>query len=196
MKNAITILKSEHRSISAVLQGLKELARMALDAKLKPDFHVLRCMLRYIDEYPEKLHHPKEDDFLFDPLAVRSPEARALITELKREHEQGATLVRELERALLFLEEDWPAGAREFKAAVDAYAEFEWAHMRKEEQQLLPLAQRHLTPQEWRAIDAAFAANDDPIAGTQENDFRALFSRIATLAPAPVGLGDPWKRQA
>ena len=196
MQNAITILKSEHRSISAVLQGLKELARMALDPKLKPDFHVLRCMLRYIDEYPEKLHHPKEDDFLFDPLAVRSAEARALITDLKREHERGAELVRELERALLFLEEDWPAGAREFKAAVDAYAEFEWAHMRKEEQQLLPLAQRYLTAQEWRAIDAAFAANDDPIAGMQESDFRALFSRIASLAPAPVGLGDPWKRQA
>ena len=196
MKSAITILKSEHRSISAVLQGLKELARMALDPKVKPDFHVLRCMLRYIDEYPEQLHHPKEDDFIFDALAVRAPEARALISELKREHEQGAALVRELERSLLFLEEDWPAGAREFKAAVDAYAEFEWAHMRKEEQDLLPLAQRHLTPQEWHAIDAAFAGNDDPIADMQENDFRALFSRIAALAPAPVGLGDPWKRQA
>ena len=196
MKDAITILKSEHRSISAVLQGLKELARMALDPKVKPDFHVLRCMLRYIDEYPEQLHHPKEDDFIFDALAVRAPEARPLIGELKLEHEKGAALVRELERSLLFFEEDWPGRAREFKAAVDAYAEFEWAHMRKEEQELLPLAQRHLTAQEWRAIDAAFAANDDPVASVQESDFRALFSRIATLAPAPVGLGDPWKRRA
>lgn len=196
MKDAISILKSEHRSISAVLQGLKELARMALDPKVKPDFHVLRCMLRYIDEYPEKLHHPKEDDFIFDALAVRSPEARALITQLKQEHEQGATLVRELERSLLFLEEDWPSGVRAFKAAVDAYAEFEWTHMRKEEQELLPLAQRHLTALEWRAIDAAFAGNEDPIADLQERDFRALFSRIANLAPAPVGLGDPWKKRA
>jgi hemerythrin-like domain-containing protein len=196
MKDAISILKSEHRSISAVLHGLKEVARMALDPKVKPDFHVLRCMLRYIDEYPEQLHHPKEDDFIFDALAVRAPEARALITQLKQEHERGAVLVRELERALLFLEEDWPAGARQFKGAVDAYAEFEWDHMHKEEQELLPLAQRYLTPQEWRQIDAAFAANDDPIAGMQESDFRALFSRIAALAPAPVGLGDPWKRQA
>jgi hemerythrin-like domain-containing protein len=195
MKDAISILKSEHRSISAILQGLKELARMALEPDVKPDFHVLRCMLRYIDEYPEQLHNPKEDDFIFDALAVRAPEARALITQLKQEHEKGAVLVRELERALLFLEEDWPAGARQFKAAVDAYAEFEWAHMRKEEQELLPLAQRYLTAQEWRAIDAAFAANDDPVAGLQEKDFRQLFTRIATLAPAPVGLGDPWKQR-
>jgi hypothetical protein len=46
MKDAISILKSEHRSISAVLHGLKELARMAQDAKVRPRFQVLRSMLR------------------------------------------------------------------------------------------------------------------------------------------------------
>jgi hypothetical protein len=50
MKEAISILKSEHRSISAVLHALKELARMAHDATARPRFQVLRSMLRYIDE--------------------------------------------------------------------------------------------------------------------------------------------------
>jgi hemerythrin-like domain-containing protein len=77
---------------------------------------------------------------------------------------------------------------------VDAYAEFHWKHMRKEESELLPLAQRHLTAVDWKAIDAAFAANADPIAEVQERNFEKLFSRIANLAPAPVGLGEPWKR--
>ena len=193
MKDAITILKSEHRSISAVLHGLKELARMAQDAKVRPRFQVLRSMLRYIDEYPEKLHHPKEDEHLFARLVARAPETRLLVEELQAEHEEGARLIRELERALLFLEEGWPAGAREFLQAVDAYADFHWKHMRKEEQELLPLAQRHLTAGDWKAIDAAFAANADPIAGVQERDFDKLFSRIANLAPAPVGLGASWR---
>ena len=65
--------------------------------------------------------------------------------------------------------------------------------MRKEEQELLPLAERHLTPEDWKAIDAAFTANRDPIAGVEERDFEKLFSRIANLAPAPVGLGEPWR---
>jgi len=194
MKDAITIMKSEHRSISAVLQGLKELARMAQDARVRPRFEVLRSMLRYIDEYPEKLHHPKEDEHLFARLVARAPETRPLVEELQAEHVEGARLIRELERALVFLEEGWPAGAREFLAAVDAYAEFHWKHMRKEESELLPLAQRHLTAGDWKAIDAAFAANADPIAGVQERNFDKLFSRIANLAPAPVGLGEPWKR--
>ena len=193
MKEAVSILKSEHRSISAVLHALKELARMAHDATARPRFQVLRSMVRYIDQYPEKLHHPKEDQYLFARLVARAPETRLLVEELQAEHEEGVRLIRELERALLFMEEGWPVGAREFRNAVEAYAEFHWKHMRKEEQQLLPLAERHLTPEDWKAIDAAFAANRDPIAGMQERDFEKLFSRIVALAPDPVGLGERWQ---
>ena len=194
--NAITILKSEHRSISAVLHALKELARMAQDATVRPRFQVLRSMLRYIDEYPEQLHHPKEDKYLFASLVARAPETRLLVEELQAEHEEGARLIRELERALLFFEEGWPAGGREFEKAVEAYAEFHWKHMRKEERDLLPLAERHLSAADWKAIDAAFAANVDPIAGMRERDFEKLFSRIVSLAPEPVGLGASWRKAA
>lgn len=194
MKEAIGILKNEHRSISVVLLALKHLAEMAQDRQLNPDFQVFRSMLRYIDEFPERLHHPKEDEHLFARLVQRAPESKKLVDELKDEHVQGAKLIRELERKLLFFEEGWPAGSVEFLGAVDAYADFHWKHMRKEETQLLPLAERHLTAGDWRAIDAAFERNRDPIAGIEERDFQKLFTRIANLAPAPVGLGDPWKR--
>src|SRR5205809_1590029 len=118
MKESIVILKSEHRSISAVLLGLKHLAEMAQDARLKPEFQVFRSMLRYIDEYPERLHHPKEDEHLFARLVRRSPEAKKLVDELRAEHVQGAKLIRELERKLLFFEEGWPEGAAEFLGTV------------------------------------------------------------------------------
>lgn len=192
MRTAITILKDEHRSIAAVLHGLKQLARLALDPKVKPDFRVFRAMLRYIDEYPERLHHPKEDQYLFARLLTRAPQARPLVEALQAEHEEGARLIRELERLLLFFEEGWPAGAGAFQVAVDEYAEFHWKHMRKEEQELLPLAERHLAAEDWREIHRAFAANGDPVAGLQERDFERLFSRIASLAPEPVGLGERW----
>jgi hemerythrin-like domain-containing protein len=196
MNNAISILKSEHRSISAVLHGLKQLARAAQDARTRPDFKVFRAMLRYIDEYPERLHHPKEDEHLFARVARRVPEALPLIAELKAEHVRGNGLVRELERALILFEDAWPGGGREFQAAVEAYADFHWKHMRKEEDELLPLAERRLKDDDWQAINAAFSANSDPIAGMRERDFEALFTRIVNLAPAPVGLGAPWKKSA
>src|SRR6185295_18561501 len=102
---AIRKIQEEHRSIAAVLHGLKQLARDAQDTRIKPGFDVLRAMIRYIDEYPEQLHHPKEDQVLFPRLLARCAEAKPLLEQLEAEHKEGARLVRELERALLFFEE-------------------------------------------------------------------------------------------
>ena len=81
-----------------------------------------------------------------------------------------------------------------FAAAVQAYADFHWAHMTCEEKELLPLAERALSEKDWAAIEKAFAQNEDPIADLRERDFEQLYTRILSLAPAPVGLGEPWKR--
>src|SRR5438309_11506938 len=98
MNKAINILRDEHRSISAVLHGLKELARMAQDSRVRPGFATFRAMIHYIDEFPEQFHHPKEDAYLFAKLVARTPQAKALVRELSLEHEQGARLVREIEQ--------------------------------------------------------------------------------------------------
>lgn len=188
------IIQDEHRSISAVLSGLKDLARLAQDPKLKPGFDVLRAMIYYIDAFPERMHHPKEDRHLFAKLLERDPSARALVESLQSEHVQGASLVRDLEQALLQFEELWPKGAAEFAAAVERYARFHWDHMRREEHQVLPLCDAALTDGDWAEIHAAFAGNQDPIADLRESDFSRLFQRIVSLAPEPVGVGPQWRR--
>jgi hemerythrin-like domain-containing protein len=190
---ALQKIHEEHRSIAAVLHALKSLARDAQDARVKPRFEVFHAILHYIDEYPEQLHHPKEDNVLFPIVAGRAAQAQKLIDALRAEHKEGARLIRELERSLVLFEDSWPAGAPKFLQAVDAYADFHWRHMRREEEELLPLAERSLSPQDWKMVDAAFDANEDPVAGVREKDFHALFSRIVRLAPAPGGVGEPWK---
>jgi len=194
MHKSIRIILEEHRSISAVLSGLKSLTQMARDSKERPEFEVFRAMVYYIDAFPERMHHPKEDEFLFDRLAARSPRTRPLIAALRAEHVEGAAMIRELEQALLTYEQSWPGGGARFAAEVERYARFHWNHMRCEENDLLPLAETYLKDEDWKALDAAFAGNLDPIADLREQDFRKLFQRIVSLAPAPVGLGDAWKK--
>ena len=194
MQQALRIIYDEHRSISAVLSGLKSLAHMAQDGKLRPEFKAFRAMIYYIDAFPERMHHPKEDEHLFARLLRRRPDARALVEGLSAEHVKGQQLVRDLEHALLEFEETWPRGADKFNAAIDAYAQFHWQHMNKEEKELLPLAQQALLAEDWDAIAAAFAGNEDPIADLREKDFASLFQRFVALAPAPVGLGERWKK--
>jgi hemerythrin-like domain-containing protein len=194
MHQAIRIILDEHRSISAVLSGLKSLAQMARNSKVRPEFEVFRAMIYYIDAFPERMHHPKEDQHLFARLLQRNPDARTLIEGLQAEHAEGGQLVRDLEQALLEYEEIWPEGADKFAAAVENYSLFHWKHMGKEENEVLPLAQKALTAEDWGAIEAAFAANRDPIADLREQDFDKLYQRIVNLAPAPIGLGDRWNK--
>jgi hemerythrin-like domain-containing protein len=193
---AIRCIEDEHRSISAVLHGLLELARAARDPAIRPEFPVLHAMVYYIDAFPERLHHPKEEEALFATLVARAPETRPLVDELRSEHTRGTRLIRDLEAALLAFQVEGRARADAFYAMAQNYAQFHWDHMRKEEHELLPLAERHLTERDWAAVEAAFAGNEDPVADLRAQDFRALYQRILSLAPAPVGLGERWKSVA
>ena len=62
--------------------------------------------------------------------------------------------------------------------------------MRREEEQVLPLAAEALLPEDWEAIDAAFASNDDPVVGASAGKaFRELFRHLVAILPPPYGVG-------
>jgi len=62
--------------------------------------------------------------------------------------------------------------------------------MRVEETEMMPLAERYLTDEDWASIDSAFLDHDDPMLGVETSDgFRELFKRIVNLAPPPIGVG-------
>jgi hemerythrin-like domain-containing protein len=187
---SINIIRDEHRSLAAVLHGMLHLVHDTRDRGTNPDFNVLGAMLYYIDAFPERFHHPKENEYLFRLLRVRHPEAAALIDRLKEEHVTGAEKIRSLEQALARYQHGGRAEFPNFLAAVEAYALFHWNHMRAEEKELLPLAEKHLSVDDWEIIDAAFLGHTDPMLGADEaTKYSALFTRIANLAPPPIGLG-------
>lgn len=188
MHKAVTIIRDEHRAMASVLRGLLHLVE-AMRAGQAPDFKLLRAMLRYIDAYPDKLHHPKEDEYLYRVLRERAPEVAGVLDELQDEHVRGPGETQDLSAALDAFERD--ASALEGLAgAVKRYSDFQYAHMRREEEEILPVAERALLPADWARIDAAFGSNNDPIVGVSvQKEFRELFRTIVNLMPAPAGLG-------
>jgi hemerythrin-like domain-containing protein len=189
MPRAVDVITQEHRSITAVISALEYLARDVAGGG-EPDYEVLTVILDYIETFPSRLHHPKEDRYLFSAVRLRSAAAAPILDELEEEHRRGDELTREL-RYLLTRCRVGGAGARQaFAAAVAGYARFHWAHMRKEEDVILPLARETLTDAEWTAIDAAFSVNDDPVPGlAPRQEFNALFRLIVAMAPPPIGVG-------
>jgi hemerythrin-like domain-containing protein len=190
MTIAVSIIREEHRSLSAVTQSLSVLAREARDRGREPDYELFTLILDYIEGFSDRFHHPKEDEHLFTALRRRTTEANEALDVLERDHARGDELLRDLRYLLARCRVGGAAAVDTFAAAVGEYVDFHWRHMRLEEDVVLPLAEQRLTEADWRPIDAAFQANEDPLFGTRpREEFRKLFGLILNRAPAPVGVG-------
>ncbi len=187
---ALTIIREEHNALAAMLRSLSMLLAEYRRKGQLPDFSVLRAMLFYVDEFPERLHHTKESELLFPKVRERCPEAAATLDKLERDHSRGEKAIRALEHDLLAFEVLGQPRRAAFEQSVARYIDFYLGHMELEETEVLPLAERALSADDWARIDFAFLANRDPLTGhTPAEDYQPLFSKIVLAVPAPIGLG-------
>jgi hemerythrin-like domain-containing protein len=192
MRVTLRIIRDEHQALSALMRTLLILLKQARERQEKPDFSVLRAMLFYISEFPEKRHHRKESDLLFPKLRARTPLSRALLDRLDEDHLRGEAKIRELEHALTAFEFLGDERRAEFESVARRYVDFYLSHMALEEREILPLALQVLTAEDWDELDLAMARQMDPLAGgTTEDTYRGLFEHITRVIPAPLGLGEP-----
>jgi len=194
-RDALRTLRDEHASLAALLQGMVALIERGplagSDDERDRYFDVLRAMLFYISEFPEKHHHPRESDLLFPRVARVAPHTLPAIERLEKEHMGGEDRVRELVHRLMAWEYLGESRRQAFAQEALKYADFYLAHMRLEEQVVLPAAQ-DMPEAEREALNAAFAHHPlDPLHPDMPRDpaFDRLFTRIVRTAPAPVGLG-------
>jgi nucleotide-binding universal stress UspA family protein/hemerythrin-like domain-containing protein len=183
----LVTIGDEHRSLAAVIHGLEFLVREARDKGRPPSFDLLGAILHYIKVFPEALHHPREDAYLFRKLRERTSQFDQTLAELERQHATGRQLVDELEQSIARYEADTVHGFDAFAAAVARFASVQMQHMRLESKVILPAAREHLTAEDWAEIDRAFANNGDPrFSIDNDEEFRQLFARILNLAPDMV----------
>lgn len=186
----LRIIRDEHGALAAMLRSIPLLLAEHRRQHTLPDFAALRAMLFYVDEFPERLHHPKESQLLFPKLRARAPELRDTLDKLDHDHDRGEHAIRELEHSLLAFEMLGEARRERFERQAERYVASYLQHMEIEEREILPAAVKILSPEDWAELDEAFAANRDPLAGHAPDEvYQGLFQRILSLLPAPLGLG-------
>jgi hemerythrin-like domain-containing protein len=197
MPRALSIIRDEHRTIAAILHGMEYLVREVRARRKKVDPHVFRAMLYYLDTFAQRVHHPKEDQYLFALVKHRSEEARRVIARLEEEHAAGEESLRRLAQAMIRYEEGGEKELSGFEREVSNFVEGYRRHIRREEEQLFPLALQLLTPLDWVMIDAAMEEHTDPLAAArEEKNFDDLFNRIVSIAPPPIGAGPSSRGEA
>jgi len=183
ISKAVAIIQDEHRSLAVVLQAMQFLVKQMTEQGCKPDLKLLSAILRYISEFPETFHHPKEDRYLFPKLRDRTPEFDEVITELQRQHVEGRQHVRNMVLALSDIENGVANSISVFAGAVELFAYAQWQHMRIEETVILPAARNYLSEADSTELATAFGKNGDPLFGAiTDEDFRTLFAKILNLS--------------
>lgn len=184
-QESIRIIREEHAALAALLSRLQQLVDSGPGVQRQAFFDVLRAMLFYIDEFPERFHHPKESDLLFPRVARMAPDTEEIIARLEQEHLSGALAVRDLQQLLLAWELLGETRRAEFEQAARHFVAFYREHMRIEEHHILPAALRVLNDADWEELDAAFAANCDALTGKYPPDpvYAHLLDRITAALP-------------
>lgn len=188
MDVAVATIRQEHRALGTVMEALQRLLAAVAALRTEPDFALFSAALYYIADFPERCHHPKEDEYLFKALRSRTAQFNAVLDDLQAEHIRSAQMMTQLECALVHYQGGAPEGLKAFRSAVDAYSAMLDEHMRKEDD-LLARARDCLAEEDWSRIASAFNANSDPLFGDdRREEFRRLYSRILNRLPRKMGM--------
>ena len=173
-------LRTDHRNM-ALLLDLLEMETERLAASGEPDYDLVQDIMVYMTEYPDIVHHPKED-LIYRHLRSLHPEIDDDLKRVETDHrhieESGLKLKNDIKAIL--------AGAilnrDEIVADLHQYIEQLREHMYWEEKELFTLADELQSDGDWSAVVLKNDEIGDPLFGPQvERKYRGLLNRIQRL---------------
>jgi branched-chain amino acid transport system ATP-binding protein len=187
---ALDIISAEHRGMWRLTAALDSIGHDMQQSGAHAPAQVIIMMLDYLSSYVDRMHHPKEDEYLFRLLRKYGTQADAEIDRLQVEHAEEPQRLAALRRLAAAVAQGDQASRPAFFEGLDRFTDNLRAHIRAEESIVMPMARKMLSTADWQEIDAAFLNNDDPLFGTNaKTEFAELRARLVALAPDPVGLG-------
>jgi len=181
MADAIAMWHAEHADYSRLLDVLEEQV-VTCHAGRDPDYSLMRDVVSYLRDFPDRFHHPRED-VAFARLVKRNPGLQIPINRLLQEHRVIAAAGEELLKLLNEAVDGVPIARETLEAAADVFLVYYRHHLAKEERDILPLAAKLLTPDDWRIVAGAVSPTLDPLFGARFDErYRKLRERIAAKA--------------
>jgi len=176
-------LHTDHQRIEKVLQTIESFATDTRDPSFDEDIDKLFCLVEYVAEYPDQIHHPFEDEVFAlllqqDLTGQQRTDVDNNITQHAQLKEYTDTLMNNL--LVPAAKQDKPA----LRQSLSAFVELQREHMGFEENTVFPLAKQKLTEAQWQSLDETYAAGTDPLFDANEERFEAIFNYVVD---APYG---------
>ncbi len=164
---------NDHLHFLAMLQGLERHAT-AMAAGDTPDYSIMVDILTYLTHYPDRSHHPREDE-TFARLRAREPVAATEADSLASEHRDIARSGQLLLDQLQDLLGDAVLSRAALTEALITYIRTYRDHIAAEEAVILPQAAALLTAADWSAVESATSTDTDPLFG---DSFEARYGEL------------------
>lgn len=148
--NAVDTLLAEHAAILHVLDQLEQAAE-ASERGIPVPADIYQDVQEFFTIFVDRCHHGKEEAEVFPPLQQKYG---ALIERLEAEHATGRQFAQAYNRAIQhYLPGKAETGAT-LAAAARTYADFLRRHIDQETQELFPVVEQALGPEDQRIVDA------------------------------------------
>ena len=171
-------LRHEHLNFEKLLRIFESELTQFHDAGL-PDYGIMRDVMHYVTNYPDRAHHPTEE-LIFERLLRADSAARAPVEQLRRQHRWLTDTGIEILHLLDEIVADVPMAREPVESLAREYVQALRAHMELEESTLFPLAASRLSPDDWRAVAAAARRLPDPLFGNEpaDQEYREIRERL------------------
>ena len=145
----------------------------------RPNYDLMYDIVSYLRDYGDEFHHPRED-VAFERLSKRLAGMELPLARLAQEHR----VIKQAGEALLAQIDAILGGAvvrrGVLEMAAATYLVYYGMHLAKEEEDVLPLAGKYLTAEDWDAVRNALSG--DALIATDAKRYGELRRRIALQA--------------
>lgn len=160
-------LLAEHSAIRQALNTLMATTERALRVGRVEEQERLADLLDFLQSFPEKAHRPKDERFVA-LLNARTDEAAALVHAIECSHGAARALLAELRLAARQAGRGDEEAIAALAAGVERYRNLLTEALRREEEELLPLAWKRLEAEDWFKLAADFCKLPYPAHGVYE----------------------------
>ena len=170
-------LHQDHVHLAKLLELLKAELELLRRGE-RPNYDQMLDIVDYVQNYPDQVHHPKEDVVLRYYLA-RGGDSPAVVEALMAEHKALPELTKELRESVEKLLHDGIVSLEAFESQLQRFIEAQHSHMSNEEGKVFPMIERTLTDTDWAAIEREIPQAGDPLFGENvARQYEGLYQRV------------------
>lgn len=162
MHDPLKQLIVDHVNVAKLLDMLRYQADVAMHQG-HFDPQLIQKIFRYLTQYQDLFHHPKED-LIFNALIETEPSVSEEVRALEQEHKILYALGADIFAQLSKKQTAEPDVAT---PTILKYTDLLERHMKRESNQVFPLAEIVLRPKQWTDVETELTTRKDPLFGPQ-----------------------------